>query len=505
MQELNKYLKVLFLEDNLFDAELVQKNLKKAGYNFEFSIVDSKKDFENELIKFKPDLIFSDYSLPEFNGLVALGIAKEKYPEVPYIFISGNIGEERAIETLRNGATDYVLKDKLSKLVPAVERALKEVEERFKRIKVVEELIESEKRYRTIYDLSPVGIITLNNEGYFVSANKAFEKIVGYYELELKKMHILDITYTEDRELTMNRISKIKQKITDSDEFEKRYIHKNGNLVWVRIHQQYKYDKKLDQFNYVAIVEDISLQKEYTNELKTAKEDAEEANRLKSSFLYMMSHEIRTPLTTIMGITEYIKETTNEYLTAEDKRLFDMIELSSERLLKTMMNILDYSSLEVGEFKIEMRRINLNQIINLVYEKYHEAARKKDLRINVTDLNDSLTVLADEYCLVNVIESLLDNAVKYSEKGTISIQIKKIRDFVDIIIKDEGIGISEKYLKHLFHSFSQEDTRLSRRFEGLGLGLALSKKYIDKMNGCIKIESKHGEGTTVTLSLPLSY
>ncbi len=127
---MEKKLRILQLEDVAADAELVLRELKKADVEFSAKCVETKKAFVEGLENFKPDLILADYALPSFDGLTALSIAQKQCPDVPYIFVSGAIGEELAIETLKKGATDYVLKDRLSRLVPSIRRACREFEER---------------------------------------------------------------------------------------------------------------------------------------------------------------------------------------------------------------------------------------------------------------------------------------------------------------------------------------------------------------------------------------
>src|SRR5262252_5878504 len=138
------------LEDDPADAELTKFNLRKSGMHFSVTRVETREDYLQALEKERPDLILSDYSLPGFNGHDALAIAKEKCPETPFIFVTGTMGEEVAIETLKSGATDYVLKTRLSRLAPAVQRALRESDERGDRRRAEEQLRESHERLRKL-------------------------------------------------------------------------------------------------------------------------------------------------------------------------------------------------------------------------------------------------------------------------------------------------------------------------------------------------------------------
>ncbi len=169
---MNRGLRILLLEDVLSDAELLERKLHQAGLSFSLQRVETEEAFTRELEYPLPDLIFSDYSLPSFDGLSALVIAQEKCPDVPFILISGAISEDVAIEALKKGATDYVLKDRLSRLVPVVHRALKEFKEHTERKKAEEKLRREHNLLQTLIDTTPDSIYFKDVEGRFVMVNK---------------------------------------------------------------------------------------------------------------------------------------------------------------------------------------------------------------------------------------------------------------------------------------------------------------------------------------------
>jgi formate hydrogenlyase transcriptional activator len=178
-------LHILILEDVATDAELVARELAKGGLDFTHRTVATLKAFERELGEFTPDVILSDYSLPGFNGIEALEIAKQHSPGVPFVFVSGAIGEESAIGTLKDGATDYVLKQRLSRLVPAVRRALGEAEERGARLEAEAALRHSEKRHRVLLEINNAVVTNLDRAGLFDAIAEAVGKVVSFDRMSL--------------------------------------------------------------------------------------------------------------------------------------------------------------------------------------------------------------------------------------------------------------------------------------------------------------------------------
>jgi len=195
----NKELRILVLEDVADDVELINRELRKSGLAFRCKRVDTREDFVRELEHNPPDLIFSDHGLPTFHGFSALAIARNQCPDVPFIFVTGSQGEEMAAETFKGGATDYILKDRLSGLVPAVQRALHLGEERARRQAVEHALRESEERFRMLVQgVEDYAIIMLDPEGHITSWNTGAELVQGYGAGEIIGRHLSCFYITED-------------------------------------------------------------------------------------------------------------------------------------------------------------------------------------------------------------------------------------------------------------------------------------------------------------------
>ncbi|MCX8057298.1 MAG: PAS domain S-box protein [Ignavibacteria bacterium] len=231
-------------------------------------------------------------------------------------------------------------------------------------------------------------------------------------------------------------------------------------------------------------------------EIIKAKDEIIEANRLKAGFLSLLSHEIRTPLNLIMGYNEVLQERFFDPNDEELKLYFNSIRNNSLRLLNTINQLIEISKLNAGALNVQIQELDLKKYIMETCNSMKVKADEKNLKLKCNLPQDDLIVLADDYCLHGILENLIMNSIKYSEKGEIEVTAYTVEDWIELKIKDEGIGISEEYLKHLFKPFSQEDVSYKRRYEGTGLGLAITKKYVELINGEIRVESKKGFGTT---------
>lgn len=196
---MNEDLRLLIVEDVPTDAELMERELRRAGMSFSSRLVQTRQDFVNELTRFTPDLILVDYTLPGFDGLTALDLAVQSAPHVPVIFVSGTIGEERAIETVKRGATDYVLKDRLSRLAPAARRALDEMRERAERLRAEEALAASEARYRAIVEDQVELVCRTLPSGTITFVNDSFCRYFGRLRAEVVGQQLLAFIHSDDR------------------------------------------------------------------------------------------------------------------------------------------------------------------------------------------------------------------------------------------------------------------------------------------------------------------
>jgi signal transduction histidine kinase len=235
-------------------------------------------------------------------------------------------------------------------------------------------------------------------------------------------------------------------------------------------------------------------------ELESAKELAEEMNRLKTNFLSNMSHEIRTPINGILGLSQVIEMETESN---EIKNYVKLQQQSGQRLLNTITSILDLSRLESQGSQLKLRVIDLNDLVRESILPLEGLAKTKRLTFSFEPFSEKLQCLSDETMLYQVINNIVGNAIKFTDKGQVVIRtLRKDETHVSIIVKDTGIGISEEFMPRIFNSFEQESTGRSRSHEGTGLGLAISKKYIELLGGEILVESRKDHGSTFEIVLP---
>jgi PAS domain S-box-containing protein len=259
---MNKQLRILILEDNNADAELMMHELRKGNITFESRCVETRKAFEKSLEDFAPDLILADYTLPEFDGQSALRISNEKLPDVPFIFVSGTIGEDFAIESLKSGATDYVLKDRISRLASAVNRALREAEEKIEYKKAEKALKDSEEKLRLFRNL-----IDQSNDAFFVNdpetgrildANDKACINLGYKREELLNMRVFDFEATIPDNFSWNEhVKEIQERRNIT--LEGQHRRKDGTIFPVEVNVNYV---AIGNVNYmIAVARDITERK----------------------------------------------------------------------------------------------------------------------------------------------------------------------------------------------------------------------------------------------------
>ncbi|MBN2829655.1 MAG: response regulator [Candidatus Cloacimonetes bacterium] len=255
----------------------------------------------------------------------------------------------------------------------------------------------------------------------------------------------------------------------------------------------------------LTIVRDITERKLAEEALIVAKESAEENNRLKSSFLSNMSHELRTPLNGILGFSELLKDQLTDQ---ENRDVANFIHDSGKRLLNTLNLVLDLSRIEANKQDMKWETVNINQLLQDAVKLFEPLSVKKGLKLFFTSDTPDLYMRSDRYILEHIMNELIGNAIKYTDLGTINVHLRifEVEDVshIEIVVSDTGIGIPFEYQEMVFDSFRQVSEGWGRAYEGSGLGLTISKKYANLLNGDITLKSEPGHGSEFTLKLPLN-
>jgi PAS domain S-box-containing protein len=501
MDKKNHPIRILLAEDVPTDAELVKREISKMFPHRTFQVVETRDDFIDSLKTFVPDLVVSDFRMPTFDGMSALQITVEQTPEIPLIIVTGSINEETAVSCLKAGAVDYVLKDSLKRLGQAVLNAL-EQKEAIKQKHIAENLLkESEEKYRSLIENSGDAIYLLYNRKFEI-INPRFEQLFGYTfdEVNHPEFDFIRLVAPESRNYIEERTIKIKAGEKLNSTYEFKAITKSNELKEVEVSVSYIHFK--GGIATQGIIRDISERMKMIEELIAAKERAEESDRLKSAFLANMSHEIRTPMNGILGFANLLKE---PHLTGDEKDHFiNIIESSGQRMLTTINDLVDIAKIESGMVEIMYSEILVNDQLQALYYFFQSEALKKGLRFIYRSNPDLIgtSILSDREMLNAILNNLIKNAIKYTQVGNIEFGFKIENGNILFYVNDSGIGIEKSRHLAIFDRFVQEDNSISRSYEGAGLGLSISKAYVEMLGGRIWVESEKGQGAKFYFTIP---
>ncbi len=243
---------------------------------------------------------------------------------------------------------------------------------------------------------------------------------------------------------------------------------------------------------------DITERKIVQLELIKAKERAEESDKLKSEFLAQISHEIRTPLNAVVGNVEYLNDFFGEHMDSDSRNCFEGIDLASKRIIRTVDLVLNVAELQTSGYKPYLTNINLDsEVLQKLFKEHQLSAKHKELEFIYSCRVNDADIMADNYSIIQIFANLIDNAIKYTKKGKVEIQLEKnANNKIMVEIKDTGVGVSKEFLPKLFDPFLQEDTGYTRSYDGSGLGLTLVKNYCEINNATIEVESEKNVGST---------
>jgi PAS domain S-box-containing protein len=503
--EMIENLKILFVEDLVNDFELALYEIRKDHPHFSFRRVDTRPDYEKSLRDFHPDIIISDYAMPLFNGMLALTLKMDCCPDIPFIMLTGSMNEETAVECMKAGADDYVIKEHIRRLPHAMEAALANAAVKKEKKLAEQELSRRELLLRnavnnlpssfTVYD--DKGCIEYINDFGLILSDLSVNEAIGKKEEEIfppeisrNYLHVLYRTYeTKEPQVVECLIN-----YPDSPRYVIYYfvpsLDENNNI-----------------YRVLGMAYDITERKNAEEKLQQAIVKAQESDRLKSAFLANISHEIRTPLNAIMGFSQMIKNSYN------DEQLIgyaDIIMASGEQLLDIIWQIIEVSQLESGNSQINTSAFSLHELMQELYQAYclqegHKIKRGLSFELQLDSiLPANGTISSDREKLNTILRNLLRNAFKFTEAGAIVFGCKLINpDWLQFYVSDTGIGIEAGKFDLIFETFRRGDESNTRHYGGIGLGLTICRDLVTLMGGKIWVESKPGEGSVFYFTLPV--
>jgi PAS domain S-box-containing protein len=381
-----------------------------------------------------------------------------------------------------------------------------------------EALRESEERFRGTFENAGVGIAHTDFNGRWLRLNEKFCAIVGHSREELLHKTFKDITCPEDLPASLDRLGRLLRGEIASYALEKRYVRKDGSLVWTDLAVSLLRDAAGAPAYIIAVIQDISERKRLEGELRRAKEAAEAASRAKSEFLAHVSHEVRTPLNAILGMNELALDTP---LTGQQRKYLAVVQSSAETLVGLINDLLDFAKIEAGKLELDRVTFSLRAVLHDSLRALALRAHRKGLELVgriPPDMPDAF--VGDAGRLRQVLANLVGNAVKFTAEGEVVVEVAAPEEgsgsgegkpldpelppcTLCFLVRDTGIGIPREKQQKIFEAFEQADRSTTRRYGGTGLGLSIAARLVGLMGGRITVESEPGRGSTFRFTVRL--
>ena len=497
-------IRILSLEDNTFDATLVSLELKKEYFKVDIKAASNQTEFEELLNAYSFDLVLADNNLPNYSGIQALQYTKSNFPDLPFIFVSGTLGEDKAILAIRYGASDFVDKNHLEKLGHAVRRVLNETNAKNQLINLNKAISESEERLSYVVKATHEMVWDMDMETEKIIWNTGGQNQFGYlpHQIEntfdwwVKRLH------PDDKKKILTDYETFLASNDETWHGEYRFANAEGGYTWVSDSGCALRDASGAPYRVIGSMSDITILHKAQDELLISKQFLEESEKLKSSLLDNMNHELRTPMNGILGFADLLLDKVDN---PEARIMVENIHYSGRRLLNTVKSIMDVAQLASGKYPINLNLTDLSLVISECIPLHNKMTNEKGLSLT-SNIDNSVIANIDTSGLQNIINHLINNALKFTIKGGVEISTAYLKSGNEskptIIIKDTGIGISHDKQKIIFQEFRQVSEGLDRSYQGNGLGLSIVQRIMELMQGEIKVESEPGVGSTFTLLFP---
>lgn len=513
--------KILYVDDDKLLTSTFTTLMRVEGFK-NVAVYNNPVDAIEYLKTETPDLIISDFLMPEMNGLEFLRKAKEFYPEVSMILLTAYADKENAIKTINEiGVYKYIEKpwdndDLIMNIRNGIERShllanlrqkINELENAKKQLTIYSEKLEDLVAERTkeltlanmklagIINYCADGIIIIDAKGNIEQVNPACENMVGLPAEKLQKMKIQEIAYTDDPKLNKAPKSSVKNTILglscDNSEFLLRDLYLrnaiNDESIPVEINFASLASNEKDEEKFVGVIRNFTQQKE--------------TERLRDDFIATLTHDLRTPLLAAIQTLKFFLDGSLGKIEEKQRILLSTMLQSNEDLLGLVNALLEVYRFESGKLNLCKTVFNIYDLVEQCYEELEPLSKKKNISFNLhCDVDKELLIDADRAEIKRVITNLCGNALNYTNKdGTIDIYVKAQNGDLIFSVADNGNGIPKEDIPHLFMRFSQGTSK--KRSTGTGLGLYLSRQIVEAHGGKIWVESKVNKGSEFSFIL----
>jgi two-component system, OmpR family, sensor histidine kinase VicK len=498
---------ILFVEDSDTEIQMMLQELRQGGYNPTYHQVNSAIMMQLALQQHTWDIVICSYSLLHFSALQALQIIQETKLDLPCIVLSNTLSkevsseeitskevssEEIAVEIMRAGATDYLLKKQkyLKRLVPALSRALQEADGR----RAKQQAEASALQLAAIVESTEDAIISTDLKGRVLTWNSGAEKLYGYSASEVQGQQLVSLIQPNSDALLSVPPESTCVKVIDCRQVTQR--HKSGELIEVLLTVSLIRDPSGNVSSFALVARDIS--------------ERQLIQRLQDEFISVINHELRTPLASLQGSVELLLTGKLGDLSEQGQRMLQIAANNIDRLVDLTSNILDLEALTSGKAAILKQPHDIGQLLSQAAVDRQAMACKRGIQLVVVP--SSIQVALDPTHILQVLHHLIANAIRFSPAGgQVWLDVKLQENsrinttqppYALISVKDQGQGIPPHQLETIFEQFQQGDTSDSRRPGGVGLGLAICRNIVQQHQGRLWVESTIGQGSTFYLALP---
>ncbi len=498
---------ILLIDENPDDRLLIISELNQEFSDCNVEQISNSEDFNQALEAGNFELVITDYQLRWSDGITLLHAIKRRYPRCPVVMFTNSGSQEIAVEAMKSGLDDYVVKSPqhYTRLIVAVRSILQRTQES-KRLEAAQQ--EREEGFRRMADTAPVLLWMSGVDKLCYFFNKTWLDFTGRTMEEEMGNGWAQGVHPDDVQRCLDTYT---QAFDARQEFRMEYRLRrfDGEYCWVLDTGTPRYTSEGTFVGYVGSCIDISdvydelrLRKQLEETLRQKAEELAQANRLKDEFLASLSHELRTPLNAILGWSQILLSRPTDPVTTT--RALETIKRNAQLQTRLVDDVLNVSHLISGKFQLRVAPVNLVPIVRAVMEVVCPAAEAKGIRLKLRVDATLPMVLGDANRLQQLIWNLLSNAIKFTpQQGQVEVQLKRVGTSVQFVVRDTGIGISADFLPYVFDRFRQADSSTTRSFGGLGLGLSLVRHLVELHGGTVKAESLgEGKGATFTVQLP---